>query len=397
MSSDSSRGLTVLAVASALPPVIGGGVGSVGQYVRMLAESGVHVSAVSGNDADTHIRSAVENSGGSILVHSAPPWEQGLHWESGIFGPAEVIHETLRLHSFDLIHCFSHASAISTAIAVASARSRPAIVATFHEQSPEATAFGRSRSDFTYSLRCIDCFIALSNYYYSIALEHGVPKTKLRQARQGIDIRAFENGNSDIGRKFLDVEDDAFLVVMPSRFARKKGHLELVDAVCNIAAVVPKLRVVLPGSLHGGDANYLEETNMAIHRCGLQGIVQILMDVPYRMMPHVDAAADVVVQGSTGEGLGFAALEAMASGTPLIATTAGGFDEYCVNGENCLLFRPGDSSELARLLVELYRNRDLGRVLAHNAREAAKRYSHEYQVEDNVQIYYDVLRDTGHL
>lgn len=75
-------------------------------------------------------------------------------------------------------------------------------------------------------------------------------------------------------------------------------------------------------------------------------------------------AGDVLVFPSTGsEAFGLVPLEAMACATPVIATQGGGSQEYLVDGENCLLFEPGDVTGLVSALQRLSGNADLRRRL----------------------------------
>jgi len=86
------------------------------------------------------------------------------------------------------------------------------------------------------------------------------------------------------------------------------------------------------------------------------------------------AAADVVALPSLQEGLGVAALEAMAAGRPVVASRVGGLAEAVVHEETGLLVPPGDPTALATALARLARDPGLrarlgaagrARVLAH--------------------------------
>lgn len=68
-------------------------------------------------------------------------------------------------------------------------------------------------------------------------------------------------------------------------------------------------------------------------------------------MPAAYAAGDLFVFPSEwAEPFGLVPIEAMACGTPVVATGVGGSAEFLRDGENCLLFRPGDPEDLARVV-----------------------------------------------
>jgi glycosyltransferase involved in cell wall biosynthesis len=92
--------------------------------------------------------------------------------------------------------------------------------------------------------------------------------------------------------------------------------------------------------------------------------------------PHgAYAAADAVVFPSEwAEPWGLVPLEAMSTGRPVIATGVGGSAEYLVDGENCLLFTPGDPAALAACVRRLAGDRELRERLVTAGRETAARY-----------------------
>ncbi len=93
------------------------------------------------------------------------------------------------------------------------------------------------------------------------------------------------------------------------------------------------------------------------------------LDANVRFLGRVDdvasvlAAADVLVMPSRQEGLGVAALEAMAAGLPVIASRVGGLPEAVVDGATGLLVPPADVPALAAAIARLAADRALARRL----------------------------------
>jgi glycosyltransferase involved in cell wall biosynthesis len=109
--------------------------------------------------------------------------------------------------------------------------------------------------------------------------------------------------------------------------------------------------------------------------------VQFLGPVSDADLPSLYRSAEVLVLPSVArtcygrdiavsELLGLAVLEAMASGTPVIASAIGGLPEVVRDGETGLLVPPGDVAALHGCLTRVLGDRDLRSRLGANAREA---------------------------
>lgn len=126
------------------------------------------------------------------------------------------------------------------------------------------------------------------------------------------------------------------------------------------------------------------------HALGLEGEVEFL-----GFRTDVDALvarAGLVVAPTPREGLGILVLEAMASGTPVVAAAAGGHLETIGEVAPDLLFTPQDAAEAARIIDALVedpaRRREAGAVLRSAQREG---FTIERQVAGTVDVYRRVL------
>jgi len=76
--------------------------------------------------------------------------------------------------------------------------------------------------------------------------------------------------------------------------------------------------------------------------------------VPEERLPGAYASSDIVVVPSVwAEPFGLVALEGMGSGKPVVASRAGGLQDFVIDGMNGRLFEPGDSAQLTEILSEL--------------------------------------------
>jgi glycosyltransferase involved in cell wall biosynthesis len=101
----------------------------------------------------------------------------------------------------------------------------------------------------------------------------------------------------------------------------------------------------------------------------------------------VIGAADMTLLPSRWEGLPLVALEALAAGTPIVATAVRGIRELLTDGENALLVPPGDPEALAPAVRRLLVDRSLAEALARNGRLLSEQYGEGKMVESFLELY----------
>lgn len=151
-----------------------------------------------------------------------------------------------------------------------------------------------------------------------------------------------------------------------------KGLLPLLDAVAKLRIERPEVHLVVVGRLK-------EASPVARHidRLALGAAVRFEAGVSDERMAELYAEASVAVVPSLYEGFSLPAVEAMASGTPLVATTGGALPEVVgADGEAGLLVSPGDPGALAAGIGRLLDDRELAaRVSAAGRRRVLERFT----------------------
>jgi glycosyltransferase involved in cell wall biosynthesis len=98
-------------------------------------------------------------------------------------------------------------------------------------------------------------------------------------------------------------------------------------------------------------------------------------------------SADICVFPSRHEGFGIVILEAMASGTPVIASDIPSFREILSDGIDGRLFKHEDVDSLVEAVIDLYNNPKLRTLLSHNATQKVTQYSWDKIAEKYISLY----------
>ncbi|CAL9587156.1 D-inositol-3-phosphate glycosyltransferase [Streptomyces sp. enrichment culture] len=128
-----------------------------------------------------------------------------------------------------------------------------------------------------------------------------------------------------------------------------KGLVFLVEALAKTRTEHPDAHLVVVGKrpVEGPVAQ-------AVERYGLEGAVEFVKGISDAELVDLVRSAEVACVPSLYEGFSLPAAEAMATGTPLLATTGGAIPEVAgPDGETCLAVRPGDAGALAAGLNRL--------------------------------------------
>jgi glycosyltransferase involved in cell wall biosynthesis len=116
--------------------------------------------------------------------------------------------------------------------------------------------------------------------------------------------------------------------------------------------------------------------------------------VPRNELAERYAGADAVVFPSEwDEPFGLVPLEAMACGTPVVATARGGAADFLADGVNCLLYPTFDSRRLTAAITRLAGDSDLRRMLAAGGRDTAGHYTIDRYAEGLLRVHEDHARD----
>lgn len=197
--------------------------------------------------------------------------------------------------------------------------------------------------------RSVDVVVAISDGVRAALVRGGVEPGRITVVPSGVDPDAFAPppGARSARRHAWGIPPDGVLVLVVGALERRKGHAVLLEAARQLPRREAALHYVFCGAGSAGEALAAAAAPLgdAVRFAGFRGDVAACL-----------AAADVVAMPSLQEGLGVAALEAMAAGKPVVASRVGGLAEAVADGETGMLVPPGDPAALAAALAMLARD-----------------------------------------
>jgi len=213
--------------------------------------------------------------------------------------------------------------------------------------------------------------------------------TRVRTIYNGVDLNRFSVGRSGQSafREHIGVPEDDFLVCSIGQICARKGLRELVDAMRQIHPQAPNMHLAIVGKVvFQHEEAYLHELCADVKEAGLEGCVHLTGELA-NVSPALQAA-DLLVLNSRDEPFGLVLIEAMASGTPVLATRVGGVPEIVSDSENGWLIANGDTAALSSKLLDLSQDRSaLTRVAQTAHRTTCPQFSLERFQNELIQFY----------
>jgi N-acetyl-alpha-D-glucosaminyl L-malate synthase BshA len=174
------------------------------------------------------------------------------------------------------------------------------------------------------------------------------------------------------------------LVCHVSNFRPVKRVMDVVETFAKIAAKVPSRLLML------GDGPERSKAEAFARAHNLRDRVIFLGNVPN--LEEILGACDLFLLPSESESFGMAALEAMASEVPVIATDTGGLPEVVIDGEAGYLLPVGDVAGMAERGIEILRDDALRKRMGKRAREiAVEKFDEEKIVPRYRELYERVV------
>ena len=204
----------------------------------------------------------------------------------------------------------------------------------------------------------------------------GAPKAKIRVLRNGVDLKMFHPLDRSLARAQFGLDGPTLLSV--GNLVELKGH----DLVIGALTTLPQYSLLLVGD--GPERRRLERLAVTLK---VADRVRFLGRIAHEQLAEVYSAADVLVLASSREGWPNVLLEAMACGTPVIASNVGGNPEVVAAPEAGALIYHRTSEQIASAVKTLFETH-IDRAAT---RQYAERFSWDATTEGQIRLFSDVL------
>jgi glycosyltransferase involved in cell wall biosynthesis len=221
--------------------------------------------------------------------------------------------------------------------------------------------------------RLADRIISSGDAAARIVRAAGVPATRVVPIPPGVDTTRFHPGVSGVGVRAELALDAAPVIGLVANIRGSKGHDVFLAAASAVLAGEPAARFLIVGDGIGFD-----DVRRRVGALGLDRVVR--MTGFRRDIPEMMAALDVLVLPSLrSEAASQVIAQALAVGTPVVATAVGGSGELVRDGETGRLVPAGDASALARAILDCLADPDRARSMARRG-QALVRAHHSLDV-----------------
>ncbi len=236
------------------------------------------------------------------------------------------------------------------------------------------------RWKFRYACQKADKIIAISECTKrDIISFFNIPEEKIDVVYQGchpdFSIRIPKERKREVARKY-QLPDDFILYV--GSIESRKNLLLIVKALLYTDKNIQLVAI-------GKKTNYQVEVEKFIEENNLSGRVRIINNLPFEDLPACYQLAKIFVYPSFFEGFGIPVIEALASGTPVIAATGSCLEE--AGGPDSLYVDPNDENDLALKIMQVINDKNLALKMKEKGEQYIERFADEQIAKDIMKVY----------
>ena len=236
---------------------------------------------------------------------------------------------------------------------------------------------GLAKKMVVWAAKAASAVITVSQALKDEMIKLGVPSSQITPLRNGVDLTRFYPADRIAIRKTLELTRHTLLSV--GSLTRHKGHELVIEAL----GLLPNVDLMIAGS--GPEDARLRD--LAV-RLGVADRVRFVGPIPQPELFRYYNAADVMVLASSREGWANVLLEAMACGTPVIASDVGGSTEVVTSLDAGLMLPERTATAIAKAVQSLQNHGPTRSA----TRRYAERFSWDATTEGQLNLFKTILR-----
>jgi glycosyltransferase involved in cell wall biosynthesis len=320
-----------------------------------------------------------------VLDTGTPIYYFSRRYKFDLIVPLLSLKRLIDSHQFDVIHGFMNMGSLL------------AVLAGKMTRTPVVSSAIRDAKDQNLKVKILKRMIAILSDIFVSNTQAGLnnrfrrPASKHRVIYNGVDLKRFDRPvDIQALRACLGVGKFRRILLSVSSFSENKDHLTLLQAFKLVLESNDEVCMLLVG-----DGPGRRQMEAFANHLGIGGYVRF---TGYRDdVDEIYQVADICILSTNTkrhlEGISNALLEAMASGTPVIATRGGGTNEVIEDGVNGQLIPAGDSKAIALIINRSLRTLgDLQKMAAAGKKTVESSFTLEKYVKANDSLYREVVR-----
>lgn len=301
---------------------------------------------------------------------------------------AVALHDAVRKHELDLVHvhyAIPHATSAWIACEMLKGERDLKIVTTLHGTDITLVGLHPSFQAITqFSILRSHGLTAVSDFLKRETVrDFSVPESRIEVVPNFVNTRIYRPGLEPCHRATL-APDGEKIVMHISNFRPVKRVEDVVEIFARVLGEIPSRLVLV------GDGPDLPRARVKVEELGIRDRVVFLGE--YTPVQELLSCSDLFLLPSGSESFGLAALEAMACGSPVVASRVGGLPEVIMDGETGYLCEAGDIDEMAAASIKILSDDKHRKELSDAGRAfAVKHFSSECIVPRYEEYYRRIL------
>ena len=257
------------------------------------------------------------------------------------------------------------------------------------EQEPEV----RTDAERAIAMQAERVVVASQDEQQLLVRIYGADADRIAVVPCGVNLDLFRPNAKEDAREQLGLRDDDRILLFVGRIEPLKGVDILLGAAAQLEDEDSGCFVLIVGGDSSAKEGEVAHLRSLASELGIAERVSFLGAVDHERLPLFYSAADVCVVTSFYESFGLVVLEAMACGTPVVASRVGGLEVTVRDGETGYLIPWRCPDPFAERLELLLGNEELRRAFGESAREEVERFRWGNVAEAVLALYRQVIEE----